>query len=791
MRTLLIAIALLTWTAPPRAQDFYDVNILRTVDLQFHDTNWWTLLQQNYRSQTNILADLTVDGVVYPSVGVRIRGNTSYTALPSGSQKVSLNVAVDFVDPNQRVMGQDTLNFNNCFLDPTFCREVVFHNILARWIPSGRANHVVVTLNGANWGVYANIQQYGKEVLRQWFEDEDGMRVKCANNPNGPGLQYFGTDPRNYRQYEIKSTGGLANPVNELIAVCNAVSNTPPANWPLVDQVFAVDPSIWAVVLENLYSDDDSYINKGCDFVMYRNPVDGRMHLHQTDGNETWTEDNWQPDHNFARSNKPFLSNVLSNTHLRGRYFAHMRAAMAEFSWANGLSAEFAARRALIESAVQADPKKIYTYSQFQQNFESTVVLSGFFSGPRVGLREYVGRRRALLLADPEVAAAAPTIQNVAASTNQPGVPIYVTAKVTGTDPIAVVRVYYQSTQTAPYSFMTMADDGMSGDGAAGDGVYGALLPVTGVGGTELRFYVGAVANNTPRGQSYEPQRTEFDPIIVPFSGGTAPSDIVISEVLAINNSVIADPSGSYEDFVELYNKGAATIDVSGMYLSDNLANTTKWQIPAGTTIGAGQTLLIWADNDPTEGPLHATFQLSGAGEEVGLWATDGTTLLDSLLFGPQIADTSTGRIAGANPLLVTFPVPTPNMPNEAGCGFRAFDRLDPLQHTLSLAAGGTGAVGTNVNLAAAGLQPGAPAFYLAGVAPTYVAYPAFDIVALTNGALLANVTAGVTGVAALAGLPIPANPALVGVDLYFQVVGTDAAGDISASNALHLSICP
>ncbi|MEZ5975198.1 MAG: CotH kinase family protein [Planctomycetota bacterium] len=62
---------------------------------------------------------------------------------------------------------------------------VVYNNFVARYIPNGRSNHVLLTLNGQEWGVYVNVQQYNKDLLRDYFDDETGMRVKCANNPNG------------------------------------------------------------------------------------------------------------------------------------------------------------------------------------------------------------------------------------------------------------------------------------------------------------------------------------------------------------------------------------------------------------------------------------------------------------------------------------------------------------------------------------------------------------------------------------------------------------------------------
>lgn len=82
------------------AQDLYDTSVLRSFNLTFHDANWLTLLRNNWASETLILADLEVDGVVYPDVGVRIRGNTSYTGLPFGSEKFSLKIKMDHVHPD-------------------------------------------------------------------------------------------------------------------------------------------------------------------------------------------------------------------------------------------------------------------------------------------------------------------------------------------------------------------------------------------------------------------------------------------------------------------------------------------------------------------------------------------------------------------------------------------------------------------------------------------------------------------------------------------------------------------
>ena len=148
--------------------------------------------------------------------------------------------------------------------------------------------------------------------------------------------------------------GGLADPWGALIDVCDAVTNTPLASWEDIDEVFAIDPSIWSVVLENLLTDDDSYVNKGADFMIYRNPIDGRTHLLQRDANETFTDPDWSVTYNFNASNKPVLSHVLDVPELRQRYMAHYRDAMIYANW-DYFGPIFEAHRDLIDAHVVAE----------------------------------------------------------------------------------------------------------------------------------------------------------------------------------------------------------------------------------------------------------------------------------------------------------------------------------------------------------------------------------------------------------------------------------------------------
>jgi len=146
------------------------------------------------------------------------------------------------------------------------------------------------------------------------------------------------------------------------------------------------------------------------------------------------------------------------------------------------------------------------------------------------------------------------------------------------------------------------------------------------------------------------------------------PLSVAINEIMPSNRQTLADPQNEFDDWIELYNKGSAAVDVGGCYLTDNLSDPTKWQIPsntpAATTIAAHGYLLIWADGQVAGTGLHAGFKLNNEGEEVGLFAADGVTLLDSLSFGPQQTDVSYGRFPDGGTEWRTSASPTPGSAN-------------------------------------------------------------------------------------------------------------------------------
>jgi hypothetical protein len=124
----------------------------------------------------------------------------------------------------------------------------------------------------------------------------------------------------------------------------------------------------------------------------------------------------------------------------------------------------------------------------------------------------------------------------------------------------------------------------------------------------------------------------------------TTSAEVVINELMPVNSGTVADNYGEFDDWIELFNKSAATVDLSGYYLSDNHKKPSKWQFPQGTVILGKGYLIIWADGDSTQFGLHTNFKLSSSGEEAVLAKPD-LTIIDKVTFPAPVMEVSYSRV--------------------------------------------------------------------------------------------------------------------------------------------------
>ncbi len=106
-------------------------------------------------------------------------------------------------------------------------------------------------------------------------------------------------------------------------------------------------------------------------------------------------------------------------------------------------------------------------------------------------------------------------------------------------------------------------------------------------------------------------------------------ANVIISEIVASNASGLKDNFGDESDWIELFNAGDETADLTGWHLTDDNTAPTKWTFPAAS-LAAGGSLVVFAsgrDVIAPNGEFHTNFSLSAAGEYLGLIKADGTTI--------------------------------------------------------------------------------------------------------------------------------------------------------------------
>ena len=636
-------------TVPEGSPSLYDAQILRTLYLRFHHEDWYEQMSSFYRTDIEVPAELIVDGKVYPEVGVHFRGTSSYFTV--GSEKKSFNIAVDYGEDGQRLYGYKTLNLLNGHVDASFLREVLYNQISRDYIPAMKTNFVKLVINGENWGVYINLQQYNKDFLAEWFDTKEGIRWKVGPGRGG-ALTYAGDDPSAYQEtYQLK-TSNVENPWEGLIALTKMLDDSTP-DAELVENLpslLNIDQVLWQLAVSNVFMDDDGYIHKGGDYTIYQD-VNGRFHLVPHDNNESirfgrsgrggpggggpggwsWgdlTDGMVSPVAHEDNAARPLIKRLLSNPQWRARYLAHVRTVVDEWLDWEVFEPIIKEYQTLIDAEVQQDDKKLYGYEDFATDAP-------------MDLKSFVTARRDLLRNHPELSRPVPKIVSVEIGSGTSSVANQsVSVKAILDKSIAVdsVLLYYSTDRYVVFNQVTMKEEGDS---------YVGHIPGF-PADTTVYYYVEANAVKTHGTTAFSPARSEQGAAQyrtrVPVAKDTP---IVINELMASNTNSLTDPQGQYEDWLELHNLTSSVVSLSGMYLTDKIDNLKKWAFPENTTISAHGYLLVWLDEDgKADGGLHANFKLSRNGETVMLVDTDArdNQVLDSVTFDKQEKDVAFGR---------------------------------------------------------------------------------------------------------------------------------------------------
>ena len=383
------------------------------VQLIFQQPSYWDSLIAYYNEglERQLLASaLLVDATgsyAFDSVGVRLKGNSSYGLPDKKSMKIDFNEYVS----GQKYHGMKKLNLNNGFNDPTLLREKVFFDFCQdQGVLAPRAIFGNLTINGELIGFYGVVEQVDKEYLGRWVDDTNGNLFKAGDNFGTGGtaaadLVWYGSaQPAYETRYELK-TNTTANDWSDLVDLIDVINNTTDA------QVTTALPAMWdwqpllrSLAIDNLFSNLDGYINSARNYYIYHNDTTGLWQWIKWDANESFGRYSGGVQNltslapNFVANSRPLMTRIMNVPALYAQYRLEYCAVFEAFTNAQ-LDPHIDALVALVQSDVFADPNKQYTNAQFTSNVASNVTVSGGPGGSQTiyGLKSFINTRRQYL----------------------------------------------------------------------------------------------------------------------------------------------------------------------------------------------------------------------------------------------------------------------------------------------------------------------------------------------------------------------------------------------------------
>lgn len=593
-----IAAALFGFAPAASAQDLYDQDQFRPFHLTFHQSDFWTQLFDNYESGTYIPADLTVDGVLYPDVGVRVRGQS--TIWCSQNYKVPFRIKTDQYIDGQEIYGQDSFRLNNATMDPTFLREALMSEALREYIPMARRAFTNLDINGENWGVYIVEQQKDGRYAEEFFGTDEGNRYKAIHPA---GLTYEGADPNTYLTHYEHVNGPNADSYKDLIPFLDALNNTP-LGGQFIDEVrphVDLDAALWMMAGHALFGNVDSYQGNTHNYYALFDAHQQRFYIqgHDLDlGFGTLAPPiDLSVTYGFDVPARPLVNRPWQQQPFRKEFYAHLKT-MAEdtFDW-DHLSPLAWKWHDMIDAAVEADPRKSFSYQDFKDGITQDVYADGPCLTYFPGLKRYVDERQAFVLGlnnvtVPRVELGSPTQEPAKPG---PDEPVTVTVAVVGSEPAAGINLRYRSGPGA-FTGIPMLDDGNSGDGAAGDGVFGCEIPGHAPG--SLLEYVMVATGVTKNARTFLPRKSQQDPFVysVAFGG----QGLRITEYMY---------TGTDGELIELTNTSASAIDLTGWSLDDKTGAPGNYDLSAAAIVQPGESVVV---TDSDAATFAAAWSLAG-----------------------------------------------------------------------------------------------------------------------------------------------------------------------------------
>ena len=217
------------------------------------------------RPYTYVEASVSIDGVVFPKVGIRKKGFIGSLSDTRPSLKIKLN----HIDKEGGIEGLRNLTLNNNKQDTGLVSQFMGYALFnAIGSPAPRCAYAKVTVNGKNLGIYSHVETIRPPLLRRAFGNSKGPLYE------GTVVDFYENWENSFEHKRGDDTRGRAH-INALIDLLADPKATEADIGALVD----LDSfyRFWAT--EGLVGFWDGYSGNKNNFFVYLNPEDNKFHF--------------------------------------------------------------------------------------------------------------------------------------------------------------------------------------------------------------------------------------------------------------------------------------------------------------------------------------------------------------------------------------------------------------------------------------------------------------------------------------------------------------------------------
>ena len=380
-------------TFPLMAQEnFYDPGVVHEIRVRFAEPDWQKILDSLFTivgDKGKLIGDVTIDGHIYRSAGIRYKGYSSYNA---NEIKNPFNIDLNYTITGQNHLGYRKLKLSNVIHDPTFVREVLSYEIARKYMPASTAGYARLFVNDTLIGLYTNVEAVDEGFIEKHWGSATNTFVKGEPNklqyPFGQNANLaltHGSDSSGYQAYyKMESPTGW-NDLYHLIARLDQGSGN-------IDTILNTDRALWMHAFNEVLLNLDSYIGYSQNYYLYRddfgrfNPILWDLNMSFGSFRDSDASTNFQGISipklkrldplallSFAISPRPLMTQLLVNDTLQKMYFAHMRTIVDENIRNGSYFSRAQELQTLIDPDVQLDTNKFYSYTDFLKNIDVTV----------------------------------------------------------------------------------------------------------------------------------------------------------------------------------------------------------------------------------------------------------------------------------------------------------------------------------------------------------------------------------------------------------------------------------